>query len=392
MAYTDMQVMITLATAAYLDMDPAIAPPPLGEPEGPTVQGQQAKLFGYLNGVLGQTGLATDVSNSARGQEPNWTVPWVGLSNDQANFAYIAKNKTTGDLAVALRGSVFHSNPLTAGPIDEDEDMDVGTPATVTFCGEDVEISAGANEALTEITQKTTCQVGDLAPQGMNDTNLVEALTALGAGAADGPVVYVTGHSLGGCMTTTVALYLLSDSALESCIFQVYNFAGPTAGTADFAQLFNDKFGGQSLTENSSWRVVNVWDAVPNAWQTLDNLDGFYPWPGPYQDAEVKAMVAAAKRRPGQIEYVQPANEVLINDPDWTSATRDTNITGTPSKALFMDQVAFQHFPNFTYMPLLGVPELGAAMAACNVGPAGLGSASPPKTWSNAPAAGSWAG
>jgi hypothetical protein len=38
----------------------------------------------------------------------------------------------------------------------------------------------------------------------------------------------------------------------------------------------------------------------------------------------------------------------------------------------------FQHFPNFTYMPPLDVPELGAAMTACKiVEPALLGTATP---------------
>ena len=46
--------------------------------------------------------------------------------------------------------------------------------------------------------------------------------------AGDRTTIYVTGHSLGGCATTTVALYL--QAALTNHVFQVYTFAGPTAG------------------------------------------------------------------------------------------------------------------------------------------------------------------
>ena len=392
MEYTDIQVMVTLATMAYLDLEP-MDPPPSGATnvsQAPTVVQQQQALYTDISCMLTQDGLATP---------PNaWTVPWVGLTDDQANFAFIAENSAANQLAVVLRGSVFRANPSSAGPIDVGEDMDVSRVKPWTFFeGQPaVTISKGAFTALTEITT-ATCQVDTKAP-GMNGTTLLEALTALNAGTTGGPTIYVTGHSLGGCMTTTVALYLLGN--LPDCVFQVYNFAGPSAGLADFADLFDANFGAQSATECSSWRVVNIWDAVPHAWETLRHLYTFYPKPGPSANAEITAMIAAAHALPGHHKYKQPGNAVKINfgipvnypppdplpKPNWELATRDENITGKVDKQLFLDQVAFQHFPNFTYMPLLGAPALGDAMAACDITiPEVLGSPTPPPSWSNDP-------
>jgi hypothetical protein len=130
------------------------------------------------------------------------------------------------------------------------------------------------------------------------------------------------------------------------------------------------------------------------------HLYTFYPKPGPHANDEIKEMIAAALLLAHGHEYVQPGNAVEINfgipvnypppdplpKPNWKLATRDENITGHVSKQLFLDQVMFQHFPNFTYMPLLGAPALGDAMAACNITiPEVLGTSTPPPSWSNDP-------
>ena len=54
---------------------------------------------------------------------------------------------------------------------------------------------------------------------------------------------YVTGHSLGGALATTVSLFLFAQTWRAPIpIFAVYTFAAPTAGDQNFADWFKKQF------------------------------------------------------------------------------------------------------------------------------------------------------
>ncbi len=94
--------------------------------------------------------------------------------------------------------------------------------------------------------------------------------------------IYVTGHSKGAALSSTLALWLAdtqgSDSVSEGDRWDVnrnatvhaYSFAGPTAGNGKFAAHSNRVIG------DRCWRVVNKNDIVPCAWNELPRIPDLY--------------------------------------------------------------------------------------------------------------------
>lgn len=297
-------------------------------PSGETTAQQAARILGGMNSYLSNTSLAT------AGQ---WKVTWIALTGDRANLAYLAAGPSN-QVAVCLRGTVVSSL------IDVMEDLEVGT--ALPFGNGN--ISQGAMKAFTEVT----------AAQASDGTTLLQAVNAaLSAGAT---TVYVAGHSLGGALATTVGVWLSLQKL--SATLQLVTFAGPTAGDQGFAAQVNGLSPAPLL-------FLNQYDAIPQAWASLSNIDGFYPYtfnpfskdkkPGPTGTIEVKALVSVAQKLPGSNTYVQPTQQAALN-PDYT--VWNPQYVGGPTKATtadFAQQVLFQHGGN-TYLQLLGATQLPA--------------------------------
>ncbi|KAM2039331.1 hypothetical protein ACFX1T_012785 [Malus domestica] len=78
--------------------------------------------------------------------------------------------------------------------------------------------------------------------------------------------VYITGHSLGGALSTLLALELSSSQIAKRGLISVtmYNFGSPRVGNKVFAEIYNKKV-------KDSWRVVNHRDIIP----TIPRLMGY---------------------------------------------------------------------------------------------------------------------
>jgi hypothetical protein len=185
------------------------------------------------------------------------------------------------------------------------------------------------------------------------------------------PTIYVTGHSLGGAVTSVLSLYLAKVVQWSTQpIFQVYTFAAPAAGLTDFATLCTQTFPNVQSGKNSGWRVYNVWDVVPQVWteSTMSAMKSWYSW-GPEATAEVKYGIDQAIKRitttsGSYIPYTQPyltntTNTIALNqiqkgstyppqyDPNYLQSTT----------ADFVGQLGFQHANN-TYLALLNAPAV----------------------------------
>ncbi|CCM00459.1 uncharacterized protein FIBRA_02492 [Fibroporia radiculosa] len=107
--------------------------------------------------------------------------------------------------------------------------------------------------------------------------------------------ILTTGHSLGGALSPTIALALVTSGVLHPQEVLTFPTAGPSPGNHGFTDLFNQTFP-QRLCADASARGYQVWnlniansiDIVPQAWchissespaQNLDNIPTIYGKP-----------------------------------------------------------------------------------------------------------------
>ena len=245
---------------------------------------QQAFVISVLsNDAAGQTGTPTSIAawlkqdvTKKLGESTftnligNWSLVWGPVvwqdasnqSNVADNVMMAAQNSDTKDIVVAIAGT----NPSSAFDRGT-EDLGVGT--TVTFdSASGAWISQGASDGITNL-------------EGMTDggNSLVDFLNGLAPTNAN---LVFAGHSLGGALAPSYALYLVFNSKLTTSNFAnvyVYPSAGPSPGNAAFATLFANTFPAAGSSGFNVWNqnIVNAWDAVPNGWTTLASLPSLYP-------------------------------------------------------------------------------------------------------------------
>jgi hypothetical protein len=182
---------------------------------------------------------------------------------------------------------------------------DPALPSIDGASGDEVAIAQGTCDGLKTLRKMTAAVSGSTAKVGVETyiRDLAAADPAL-------PII-VAGHSLGGCQTTVMALYLADSLAADGLTANIvpHAFAPPTAGTPAFAAKFDATFPHAHLW----W---NTLDVVPNAFQvaanapagtpSLTNIRGFWQdhsGPG-IDDIEKVALEAFILANHG---YAQPA-------------------------------------------------------------------------------------
>ncbi|MGW0999053.1 lipase family protein [Streptomyces sp. NPDC002520] len=332
---TPAQVTMTLAAIAATAATP--------RPSGETLQDQHQRATLGIKAQLKDPTLATG---------GKWELMWLALSPDNANLAYIAANSDLSQIAVAVRGTI-------GNPTDMMEDLDVGTVVPFTAGGsKDVAVSAGAMAAFTQVATARP-------PSG---PTLTQALKTLLGSAEPQPTVYVTGHSLGGCIATMLATYLQAQPPFpNNPKFALVTFAAPTAGLQSFADYVNSR--PWSLNE----RYFNAYDLVPQAWVESDlekARDNWYwhsdqgPLPGPKANLEVKGLLDVIIGLRKDNVYVQPGTEKPLN----ADYSKHDETLVNETTADFLGQVAYQH-ANSTYLTLLGAPDVPAGPMVTEVNP-----------------------
>ena len=156
-----------------------------------------------------------------------------------------------------------------------------------------------------QISDGTNFGLGKLVAMQDPDTKLT-ARQYLQNNAANTPgsFVAVTGHSLGGALSPSYALYL-NDTASEwnsagNATLACLATAGPTPGDADFSDYYGSRLG------SATTRVWNSHDVVPHAWEVdmLNQIPTLYE-PLITPDIEINAFVALAKWVSRKTPYTQ---------------------------------------------------------------------------------------
>ena len=264
----------------------------------------------------------------------SWECVWgPAQSSDHANVAYVAAYSESSGVpafaAVVIRGTDLAVDAW--GVLRQMwEDLDVLDPQPFPW----MPANSGALVAQGTLDGLSTVQQLTYGGQRLLPF-LVEFLDEDENREAR---LVVTGHSLGGCLTTVVAPWLrssLSHRGIDNEIVPV-TFAAPTAGNPAFADSFSSSF-------PSSLRYFNSLDIVPLAWQSLDTVKTFYdsdglPAPEVVDAALDLAVYTIALLR---VTYAQPR--------------RDCELTGrfAPSPPTWYDEAYKQHHTT-TYMSLLG--------------------------------------
>ena len=194
----------------------------------------------------------------------------------------------------------------------------------------------------------------------------------------------VTGHSLGGCLAGTLALYLkdnpsLWDASAQSNVSCI-TFAGPTAGNATFATYSDSRFSGAPYPPNWDSTLGTTCDAVrcsldvaPMAWISSDlsasptssPLFSIYEPNLNFINMDLQWYVAWGL----VLQYILPDIAGMLSSQDYAQIVAGaTSVPGTfntaytptadtliPYMQAFIAQAAYQH--SFSYPIVLQRPS-----------------------------------
>ena len=305
------QLLMQLSSLAYVDETPL---------HGESIAQQEARMKGDINAAL----------SAGPPYLNGWRVAWgPALSPDRGNMLYVAGNAALNQYAVAVRGTDW------SFILDWIEDFASVLPLVPYPALNAGKIAAGTLVGL----------------QTLQNLNFMAFVASLPADAG----VYVTGHSLGGCLASVIAPLVFNQ--LGAGRVKVYTFAAPSPGDAGYQSYFTGLFGSDSM----AYRVHDTLDAVPDAWTTLTTIEayyqGFYDCP-----QDLKDIINFGIREVGS-EYATVGNDQpLTGHIIWPfGEDRGRDEIDPIGDALFLWQVAQQH-SHINYLSLLGAeattPEL----------------------------------
>lgn len=278
---TNVQLRQTMVSFAYLAYTG----------EGITTPNPDESILQSMQAALPKIKLSESSNESLENWEFVWgpvayTVPG-GLYQD--NLTYIVKKKETSDYVIALRGTNFMSQ------VDWFlEDFEILN--TMPWPIPNAESNAPTGAAISESTSiDLNIQISNKITAN-NDG--VGVLDFLHNETANGPInVCVTGHSLGGVLSNTLALYLLenpikwdqSSQSIVSCI----SFAAPAGGNDKYAQHAVSVFAEASKKGAfPGWDTSNVKTNLDNVRCSLDVVPLVPMGKNIYSDGESGALFA----------------------------------------------------------------------------------------------------
>jgi hypothetical protein len=244
-----------------LGCGPHGVPPPVTGIAPKDIEREMARLsfLAYvgdnLTGPSVETTLAECLPKALASQADKWVLAWgpvvyrFPIAKYDDNMMYVVQHGTdSSDLAVVIRGT----DPYALDDwLAEDFDVDdqVGWPE-----GEgQPKISKAISEGLTILQRMESA-----------GSNLETFLQTRAAASSIGLRVHVTGHSLGGALAPTLALWLHDNQSTwdpqGKAVISVYPLAGPTPGNTAFAAYYHSALGKTTV------RLWNPFDVVPRAW------------------------------------------------------------------------------------------------------------------------------
>lgn len=276
-----------------------------------------------------------DAFRKNEGRIGKWEIAWgpvvvqLNTSLFAINSMYVAESKDTpGTYVVGIAGT----NPASLFDwIVEDGLVNVQLPwiyAPISAPGAKISLGTGVGIAILQ----------DAAPgKDIKGTGTTLLQFLRGIKNKRGMNLVVSGHSLGGALSGTLALWLHDVRILWDPFHQVtlsaMPTAGPTAGNGDFA--------GYSNQELALTRFANAIDVVPHAWQAsdLEKIPTLYV---PYIEPNdtIYGLVAAAEKLSSKGDYTQ-----VVDDTGWFPFDVDQKLIHPKLGTVlnFLVQLGYQH-------------------------------------------------
>lgn len=280
----------------------------------------------------GQTIIEQELADANLATKGQWNLVW--FARDEANQVFVARDTTTGQQAVVIRGS-------TTDPFHASFWLD--------WFGQDLSVFRMADWPYGGAPDGARLAHGSLAGLGslltLKDVNRTSLVAFLRANPGTG-LTAVIGHSLGGALAYMLTAYLEQEFSPDKTVqgFWPVTFAAPTVGNATFAGWLETEF------QASAGRFWNSDDVVPHAWMEIAWIAASFP-NGPTLPH-------------GLVDLVKGIHDLLrlLRD-SYTQPGDGHELTGT---IVMMDdwvqQAGAQH-AGTTYLTLLGAPPVDVSPA-----------------------------
>lgn len=267
---------------------------------------------------------------------PDWKIVWgpaiytfeLGIFQD--NGMFVAQQKSNPDnYVVAIRGTNFIAVPDWIF-----EDFDVVIMRDWEAGKGSPKISAATNEGVWVLQEKMKPTSNERRKKLPGEGLSLEEYLKNEANNNRKINVSFTGHSLGGALAPTLALYFKErqgqvgewDSQNNATITAT-SFAGATAGNKDFASYSNHEMG------SAMRRIHNLNDVVPHAWnqETMEQIKGLYQNQGLEMDLVLKLLLDTVIDVTKDKNYTQIEQSLPFRFPV------------NKKKDFFLDQISYQH-------------------------------------------------
>lgn len=197
-----------------------------------------------------------------------WKIVWgpaveKKYGTKPGNLVYVAASESEEYYSVVIRGTYFTKWHMIQDLCQYFEDMDVFRQVSPSYSHSgDAKISKGANEAFKIISF-------ELCPRKQKKVTLEKFLQTIPLQKVK--KIIVTGHSLGGCLTMPIALWMRNSVfAGKDVDIQPIAFAPLTAGNATFVQECSE------ARFQTPMAFGDDMDIFPHCWSDLQRIQHIY--------------------------------------------------------------------------------------------------------------------